>query len=744
MPFVHPGTFWAGLGAASVPVIIHLLNRRRFKVLDWAAMRFIVESVRKNRRRIRLEELLLLLLRCLAVVLLAVAVGRFLGCAPGQILPAVGTAGRTTHVFCLDDSVSMGQKIADATAFAKATSDLAGLLAEIPTGDQVAVLLTSRPRRSEAVIDLGRLTERSSLTDRLRSLERSDTAGGLHAALHTAAEMLADVDAEKRLYVLSDFRRADYVSAGELDSIRRELAELRADGVRLILMNYGAGPGTNLTAEGIEALDKLVIAGVPVRVQLRVRNNGPKRAENVSVRILATTAEGMEVNLPARTITSIDPGDTELVQLGYTFPDAGSAVLRAELAADGLAGDNQAHLALSVRQARKVLLIDGDPDVADPTRAESFYLSYALDPRGDGRYGNAADVVPADHLTGTSFRDYDAAVLANVSDLPAEQVEALDAYVRAGGGLVIFTGERVNRQFYNDALYRGGAGLCPVRIGPPAGDARKREKFVRLLRESIANEAVMRAFQGRRSPFTQLLRFYAYTPVEQIAPSAAQARLGPVRVLARFDNTDVGPRHSPAIVVRGYGKGTVAVVLTSADKDWTDWPKDITYVAFVNDLLEYVSRPGAQGFTARVGQPISYSVDPGRATARISLQTPAFPAEDVVGLEGQQVGPDRVVTYENTRHAGTYQLRLDLPDRTETVMFARNVDPREGRLDVASEADLLGYLGTEFEYQDRLSPTPAEAPTGSPRREYWKAALGLLLVVLALEVFLGQRFGHYQ
>ena len=749
--FMHPGLFWGGLGAASVPVIIHLLNRRRFKVLEWAAMRFIRESIRKNRRRLRLEELLLLLLRCLAVFLLAVAVGRFVGCkSPG------GTRAQTTHVFLLDDSASMGQKIADTTAFTKAASDLAEMLKEISSSDKVAVVLTSRPERAKGVEQIGRLTDAETLVQPVKSLTVSDTAGQLHLALRTVSEFFGEEETKrtkKRLYVLSDFRNVDYASGGNLEAIRKQFKTLRDGEVAVTLMSYGTPPGLNLTAEAIEVLDKLAIATVSVRVQLRVRNNGPEPVTDVAVRFSARTGADEEPELPAKKIPTIDPGASELVQVSCVFPDEGGAALVAELPGDSLAGDNAAHLALAVRSARKVLIVDGEPDVANPEQAESFYLTYALDPTGDRGYGNEVDVVSADDLTEVSFESYDAVILANVSDLLSGQVEALDKYVRAGGGLAIFTGDRVDRDFYNDRLYQAGAGLCPVRIGLAAGDAKRRQSYVRLLRGSIQNEPVTRSFLIQQEAFTQLVRFYAYTLVEQTADVAA-GDFGPARVLARFDNADTTPRHSPAIVARTYGEGVVVMVLSSADKEWTDWPKDFTFVTFVNDMLEYISRPTAQKGTDLVGKEIVHSVGGRLAAARVSLQPPAAAAEGPAELEERQDGASRVFVYKDTRSAGIYQLKLELPTRQDeaepsrqlqTVMFARNVDPMEGRLEVAGEAELRGYLAVEFHYKNQLKAAKAgQEDTVTRQTEYWKAALALMLVVLAVEVFLGQRFGHYR
>ncbi len=753
MPFIHPMLFAGGAAAASVPIIIHLLNRRRFKVLDWAAMKFLLDSVRKNRRRVRIEELILLALRCLAIFLLAVAVGRFMGCAPAQVIP-VGTPAQMTHVFILDDSVSMGQKVADTTAFAKAASDLADMLDEVPSTDKVAVLLTSRPERSEAVFNLNFLTEPEVLAGKIKSLKPSDTITQLHRACQTAVEILKGTQTEKRLYVLSDFRRNDYSPGGMIEDTRRQFNALADAKVELVLMNYGAAAAGNLTVVDIKMLDKLAVASVPIKVQLRVRNNGPERAENVAARFTVRSPDGLEVTLPVRTIRSIDPGQTESVQIAYNFSDAGPAVIEAHLPADGLAGDNTAYLALDVREARRILIVDGEPDISAPINSESFSLVFAMDPTGDGRYGNKSDVVSAEHLAEVNFDTYDVVILANVGEFPMtagvagaagyEQLDALAKYVRGGGGLAIFTGDRVNRAFYNGPFYDRGKGLCPMRIAASFGDARKKDKFVRLLPKSISNESVMRTFQGRRSQFTQLVRFYVYTPMEPSGLPAASADLGPVRVLARFDNTDTSGRHSPAIVARSYGRGEVMMLCSSADREWTDWPKDLTYLPFINDMIEHLSRRGGREFTALVGRRIGYTVTAEMMAAKATMKTPAFPAEDVIALEGQRLETRRVITYQNTRHMGIYQLKLSLADEDRTVLFARNTDPLEGGLERISEKELRGQLPLEFEYHDRLTPAGAGAATAADKQEYWKAMLAVMLFVLAAEVFLGQRFGHYR
>jgi hypothetical protein len=96
----------SALGAASIPIIIHLLNRRKFREERWAAMRFLLAAIRKNQRRIRIEQWLLLAVRTLLIVCVVLAMARpFLE----SIVPVF--AGQRTHrVLALEGSLSMGTK----------------------------------------------------------------------------------------------------------------------------------------------------------------------------------------------------------------------------------------------------------------------------------------------------------------------------------------------------------------------------------------------------------------------------------------------------------------------------------------------------------------------------------------------------------------------------------------------------------------------------------------------------------
>ena len=846
LPFAHPWIFVGGAAAVAVPVLIHLLNRSRFRLRPWAAMKFLLESLRKNRRRIQIEELILLLLRCLAVLLLALAVSRFQGCGATNVVPG-GQDVPQAVVFLLDDSYSMGQRHGAGTLFTAATADLARQIEALGKADKPYVLLASRVGQKDAVLG------GEGLADRVKKLPISDRRGDMARSLAAAGELLKSIEGEKVLYVFSDFRQDDLVG-DRAGGVREQFKQLERDGVRVVAMNFAQEAKGNLAIERIELLGKgdeagIAIAGEPIRVAISVRNYGEVEARDVRIELagrLKSDDAFREMTWPAVTIKAVAPGRTRRAETKIRCPQPGSALITAQLPSDELAADNVARLALDVRKSARVLVVDGQYDPGNPRQSESYYMRFALDPNGDGSHGTQMEIASADRINDVTFGDYDFVVLADVPEFAA-RLKALEEYVRRGGGLAIFTGERINFDFYNGPLHRKGAGLNPYRLGTRKGTGSRRGPYVRLAAKGIQTQDILRAFSGEAAAVTTLIRFFAFTPADThvVPPSGAHQAKPPV-VLARF--TD--PNESPAVVTRSYGKGSVVWWFTTASARWHDWPSDPvrTYVAVMNDLRNYFTRLQDSNLAARVSEPLVFEMmdklpaDPSPVQQRrmtvesgrlklprtpnlISLKptyrfdalaseidkvadrlsgggyagvdeirsarsaaAKQFGVRDLAALRqsltavakrladiekdagGQDVSAARSagrslggkieellegdlaelmrreLCYPPAVEAGVYTLQLlDAGGaQVEELLYARNVDPAEGNLRIAGDDEVAAALGTEkFRHEKRLLASAPESVETKPKKEYWTWAIVAMLIVLALETFLGQRFGHY-
>ena len=203
--FSNPAMLW-GLGAASIPLIIHLLNRRRFREEPWAAMRFLLAALRKNQRRVRIEQWLLLAVRTLVIVCAVLAMAK-------PFLERLGAAallpGQRTHwVLVLDGSLSMNRAPAETSRFDHAKALAAQLVRATRQGDGVSVVMMADPPR--AVIGSPSYSREAVLKE-IAELAPTHAASDLPASFAKVEEVLAASDVpRKHLVFITDLQAATW------------------------------------------------------------------------------------------------------------------------------------------------------------------------------------------------------------------------------------------------------------------------------------------------------------------------------------------------------------------------------------------------------------------------------------------------------------------------------------------------------------------------------------------------------
>ena len=769
MSFVSPMIFWIGLGAVSIPIIIHLLNRRRFRIRQWAAMQFLLDSLRRNRRRLRIEELILMAIRCLALFLLALAISRFTGCGDHDLMPGADQAAETT-VFILDDSFSMGQKLGAPTIFENAVNDLVTHvenLHEKAKADQIAIILTSKPGADDvfqSLMSVGGKEETDRLIGRLKTLTLSDSPARLGEALLTADELLANEENPRNVFVYSDFRAVD-LSRGKAGIHQVPFKALRDQGISVVTLDYGRPVESNLTIEKIELLDKWALAGVQAHIGVTVRNNTTVRLENIPINLEAKwRVDDKEVSavFPAETITSLAGESSARVEFKVVLPRQGTASLTAQVPSDHLAGDDSGYLALDVRKVLRVLIVDGHPDMTDSTLNESYRLALLMDPNLNASHGTEVTIVETQAVGAQNFSKYDLVLLLDVAKLPSElsddgkvvypTLSALEQYVRDGGGLCIFTGESLDLPFYNGPMYAEGKGLSPLVISPPRGDMAAKLKYRRIDARSVSDDPFLRSLRGDGGAVRcAMVRFYAFTPSNPLTKSAPGGDIKPPRVVAKFTTPDGGDG-PPAMVVRQFGKGTAMMIYSTASTRWNDWADDepeTAYSAPILDIMMHLARSQAEEYTRRVGDPITHTIARDFRDATVTLRTPNLAADGVITLkpvdETKGTLTRRVVKYDKPSRAGAYRMTLKMPDGSQSdSYFARNIDPIEGDLTPGQREMIVKAFGSEdFKYVSRLTAGSAADVQTKEQKEYWVILLAGLLGLLAIETLLAQRFGHH-
>ncbi len=646
MPFINPIVFWVGAGAASLPVIIHLLNRRRFRIRDWAAMRFLMESLRKNRKRLRIEELILLLIRTLIVLLLAVALGRFTGLTESGF--GAGRDESRTVVMILDDSYSMGQRHVDSRLFDLARQEMIQRIRDLSETDQVAVILTSRPEE-KVFFGPQQLTDAESLIADLQSRELSDLRTSLSESLSLARSLLSGLSGDRELVVLADLRREDLDPNAQGKQVRSELQALRDAKVDVTVLDYAKDPQKNLTLESIKLVDRLLVANREAQFSLSVRNNGPVPLTGVKVeldKVRQRDAGLVDSDIMTLEFEEIAPGASSSKSFRYRFDEPGPVVIRASLVDDDLAGDNVRHLAAEVQKAIEVLIVDGGSP-GDGLYGVSVPLETALDPDDNLSFGFQPTVRYSAELDTVDFREYDLVVLADVPEMPQRRdaegrivypkLRELEGYVDAGGGLMVFTGNRLSLSFYKGPFYNAGKGLLPYEISAPV----EPEGYMRIDPARIGDHPALTAVFGQEPKLiTQLIRFFSYTPVKAaIAADQEDSQTGDARVLLRLASQGDQANQSsvPLLAAKSFGQGTVMMYYSTANSAWNDWPSEPTgtYVAVMQDLASSLARSGKSTYTDQL--PASVQIEmPARLSGKVEAALVRYPTGDLGSIEARR------------------------------------------------------------------------------------------------------------
>ena len=430
--FVAPWFILGGMLAAAGVVLIHLLHRRRFHVVHWAAMEFLLQAVRRSRRMIELRDWLLLLLRVACLLLFAIGMAR-----PHWGQPGVAGSRVATHLLLvLDNSLSMNYQVLGRSLWEEARHRALALLKDLPPESRVSVVPFVRAPNEVVRCDFG-LPEEAA--DVIRGLFPLDRSGDLRAALADVADLCRRFPdpRQKRIVILSDFQRSQ--SAGTaLAPLVRELPATP----EIVLIQPDVPENTWISRVWIP--ERYLQPGGSVRVRAWVRHEGSKPREGVLVRLL------VRGNVVATQPVDLQPGQEREVE----FPPYSLSVLpqqtelswldiQVSLPPDPLEDDNSATVLLPVFKTSPILFVDQYGRNEDPAAGrygETFFLRKLLATSfEEAAFGLVGQAVTLDELSPSRLANTRVLVVAGVRD-PSPRLDLLADFVRQGGNLVVAAG----------------------------------------------------------------------------------------------------------------------------------------------------------------------------------------------------------------------------------------------------------------------------------------------------------------
>lgn len=710
--------------AASAPLIVHLWNKRKYREVPWAAMQYLLAAVKKNSRRVRIEQWLLLAVRTAIIALLVLAVAEpYLEQLGLRFVP-----GERAHkLLVVDGSFSMAYRPADKSRFDRAKELAAQIVDESSQGDGFTLVLMADPPR---VIVGTPAFEPSDFLEEIDNVELLHTGADLPATLERVEEIVRRVDDEHprlmrhEVYFLSDLQRATWqpdLGDDEAGSQFRQRSQRLGQQAALMVIDLGQADSDNLALTDVRSLEAFATVARDLTVEADVQNFSAQERTHQLVELYVDERRAGEA------FVDLAPGAQQTVSFAYRFDVGGDHSLEVRLAGDPLPVDNHRWLALPVKEVVRVLCVNGKP-AGGAFRGATDYLVHALAPQGSLDQAIVQpEVVTESMLLERDLSRYDAIFLANVGQFTSNEARVLDAYLQDGGGLVFFLGDQVQAASYNRQLggdSPDGVRVLPARLDRPVDEAQYR--FDPLEYE----HPIVSVFRGQES--SGLLTTPVYRYIRLTLDDETRAR-----VALAFLNGD------PVIVEEAIHGGRSILVATSADVSWTTMPMWSSYVPVIQELLAAAVSGQIEQRNVDVGQPLGTLVRTLASDASVTVRLPDGD-EDIAPLVAE--GNYSEWSFAETLESGIYTASFAAP-LSRSEHFAVNVDPAESDLTTVDAADLENQIWQGVQFVHRTTWKELDQDAGGEISRRGKIHRWLLLGVLGLllcETLLAWRFGHHR
>jgi hypothetical protein len=693
-----------GAALAVVPVVLHLMMRPKPVRREFPALRFLKARSIANRRRLRLNHLLLLAARIAALSLLALAMARPVLRGAGWLADAEGPVAA---VLVFDTAPRMDLREANRTRLDQAKTLAKRLFDSLPPTSRVGVIDTA----GGAAAFLPTVAAASARVERLASATPATTLG---AAVAEGLRLLETADlARRELYVFTDCSRGGFAGTAPPDAVPADTT--------LLWIDVGAAAVQNFAIDAIDLSADRLSAGAPLVVTAATSRVGPETTRGVAVEMLE--ADGRYVRRAEKPVTwkAGVGGEASFELAGLA---AGSRQGRVVVVgSDDLPADDFRSFTVEVGAPGRVLVVAPTPAEGTGQFVAQAIAPVAMQKAGRSRFD--ATIIDAAAFGTTAWDGFDAIELVDPPPLSDRVWEQVREWVAAGRGLIVWLGPRAAAPArFSTAAAREVLGGGIVRVWRTPGDAN-------FLAPTALDHPILEPFRrvGDAVPWEDfpVARHWEFSPGE--APAAAAPILSYRNGL-------------PAILEHRVGRGTVIVVTTPVSQAADDpeawnmlatgfepWP----FVILANEMLLHAI-DSADDRNIIAGQPAVVAV-PRVDIANVFVRTPAGDEVPVA------VDPRRgTATVADTRAAGNYILRAGGDAGGFVRGFSANLAPSATDFTRLAPERLSAMLGPDHRLARTEGDLVRDVTLGRVGAELFGWLVLLAAVAMAADWMLANRF----
>lgn len=646
MTFLNPFVLF-GLAAAAIPILLHLLNKRKLRTVEFSSLSFLKELQKTTMRRITLRQWLLLLLRTLLIILVVLAFSRpvLQGSFGG-----FGSRAKTSMVLIVDDSYSMSLENQQGAYIRQARDAALRVLDMMKDGDDAVLIKVSDVPQSSA--------EPARDPARMRTLLQELTVSPKHRTIEDAMRLAARLLAQsknfnKEVYIFTDAQRSTFVNMASTgtEAGREKLFDART---KFFVLPFSDRPFENCGITGISRQSLLLQPGKPASVEVLVRNFGTSAVSN---RIASLIVNGSRV---MQKTVSIAPGASVPVEFSFTPARAGFQRCSVELEDDVLEADNRYYFTLYVPGQIHVTLI-ADDETQTPFIGAALDAIAASGGSEGGAFLNISTTQPG-RLSSSALNDADLVLGCGVREFGRTDAQMIAMAMQGGTGLLFFPGSHANESRMN-AEFFPALDLPPIQLPAPpaAGASAGQTSFDRIDFDHAIMKGIFEPVQGKKQPQIESPQIFR------------QARFQSQQSLRPVITTGTGTYF---LWEKKFGRGTIAGFSVAPTTEWSDFVLKPIFIPLLSQTLLYI------------GSSVNAGVQP--------------------GVIGREVDPHMLLIPRSARHAaGSVPLELFGPQGEETKIAATAPDAKGALALAASLAENARQTGFYAVTQGRDTVTVA-------------------------------------
>jgi len=691
MTFLNPAVLF-GLIATAIPVLIHLLNLRKLKKIDFSTLSFLKELQKNKIRKVKLKQWLLLVLRFLIILFLVGAFAR--PALKGISIGGTTSSAKTTAVFIIDNTFSMSVVDEKGSYFNRAKQVVKNILNELQDGDEIAIIPAA------GLNNQLRLTNNlSEVKKTIDELEISSVSGTLHFAVLEAAKLLeGSKNFNKEIYLLTDFQKS---RLAERDETLSDLSQLLDERVKIYTFDFSGKEIYNIAVETFEAGNQIFEKDKQISFNAQIKNYSRQPVNNLvaSLYINGERSAQQSINLAEY--------ESKKILFETVLKHSGFIDAQVEIEDDDIIQDNKGYLSINIPEQINVLILSENPD-------DAKFVELPLQVSSENNFVKT-DIRNIAQLQSVNLTGYDAAII--IADNFAGYADKLKSYIKDGGSILILPG---SNGFFNQ--FKNSCSALQINALVSASGNINSGRSTAIFDQVDFEHPVFTGMftKGAKKKIESPEIYFYYRQNTQGSGN---------NIIALSDNSSFLAEYK-------IEKGKIFVLSVSPVLSWSNFPLKGIFVPLIYKSVLYLAAKDNANLSGVAGEEVDINLQK-ISGAQVTMQKPSG-IKETVNLNNYS--SQNYINYRNTAETGIYKV---FSSEKQFMNFTINTNPLESNTEKLKKDEFDDYLkkinfkGTvvSLKPDENYFAKIQQARFGS---ELWKIFLIIAFVLALIEMMVAR------